>query len=68
MKERVLSGLKELPETLRQIIVLKYVDGLSYKEIASTLGVSETAVGERLWRARQHFQKVLVARGVGPER
>ena len=32
----------------------------------SALGL-ESAVGERLWRARQHFEKVLAARGVGAE-
>ncbi len=66
MMERVLGGLQELPETLRQVMMLRYVDGLSYREIAQTLGVTESAVGERLWRARQQFEKVLVSKGIGP--
>ena len=36
----------------RQLLMLKYVDGLSYGEIAERLGVTASAVQSRLHRAR----------------
>ncbi len=47
---RILSDLQ--PE-LRECLVLKELEGLSYKEIASVTGVPIGTVMSRLWRARQ---------------
>lgn len=44
--------LASLPESDREIILLKEVEGLDYKEIASTLGISVEGVRGRLKRAR----------------
>ena len=62
MKQRIMAGLDGLTEALRQVVLLRYVEGMSYREISQTLGVTESVVGERLFRARQHFEKHLVAR------
>lgn len=42
----------ELPAEQRAALVLKAVEGLSSKEVATTLGITEGAVEQRLVRAR----------------
>jgi len=49
---RVLEALGELREDYREIIVLKHVEKLSYRDIAERLGMSVSAVGEKLSRVR----------------
>jgi len=57
--ELIGAVLAELPERSRQIIVLREVQGLSYDELASTLGCSLDAVKGRLKRARQELDQKL---------
>ena len=47
------SALDGLPFDQRTAIVLREVDGLSYEEIAYSLGVAVGTVKSRLTRARQ---------------
>jgi len=54
--ERQLAGL---PEKLRLLIVLKDVQGLSYREIGGIVGCSEKAIKSRLFRARAVLRKRL---------
>ena len=49
---RTLDALNSLREDYREVIVLKHVEGLSYKEIATRLNMSVSAVGEKLSRVR----------------
>ena len=49
----------ELPEDQRQVIVLREVDGLSYKEISEVLEVPEGTVMSRLFYARRKLQNAL---------
>lgn len=49
---RVLEAMGELREDYREILVLKHVEKLSYKEIAERLNMSVSAVGEKLSRVR----------------
>ncbi len=46
------NAVRKLPETLRSVFVLRDVEGLSIRDTAETLGISETAVKTRLLRAR----------------
>lgn len=50
---RLESALEALPFDQRTAIVLREVDGLSYEEIAYSLGVAVGTVKSRLTRARQ---------------
>jgi RNA polymerase sigma-70 factor (ECF subfamily) len=50
---RLQSALDHLPFDQRTAIVLREIDGLSYDEIAYTLGVAVGTVKSRLTRARQ---------------
>ena len=47
------SALDRLPFDQRTVIVLREIDGLSYEEIAYSLGVAIGTVKSRLTRARQ---------------
>ena len=52
-------ALDALPFDQRSAIVLREVDGLSYEEIAFSLGVAVGTVKSRLTRARQTLRQVL---------
>lgn len=49
---RILSILHRLKDDYREIMMLRYVKGLSYAEIARLTGATVTAVGEKLHRVR----------------
>jgi RNA polymerase sigma-70 factor (ECF subfamily) len=56
---RVWQALEQLPFDQRAVIVLREIDGLSYEEMASSLGVAVGTVKSRLARARQSLREVL---------
>jgi len=47
------EAIAELKADYRHLIVLFYIDELSYKEIATTLDLTEQAVSQKLLRARK---------------
>jgi RNA polymerase sigma-70 factor (ECF subfamily) len=49
-------GIDALPVALREVLVLREFEGLSYQEMATMLGVPKGTVMSRLARARQHLQ------------
>ena len=56
--------LRCLKEKYRKVIVLYYVEGFRIREIADLLGISESAVKERLSTARKNMERYY-ARGKG---
>lgn len=56
---KVLEALRELRDDYREIIVLKHVEKLSYKDIAERLNMSVSAVGEKLSRVRKLLDRRL---------
>lgn len=50
---RALEAARTLPEQYREVLLLRAVRGLSYKQIADALGVPVTTVETRLVRARR---------------
>ncbi len=50
--QRVDAAIRRLPANLREVLVLRTIDGLSQSEVADALGVSEKTVETRLYRAR----------------
>jgi RNA polymerase sigma-70 factor, ECF subfamily len=54
--ERALLALS--PED-RELITLKHLDGLSYRELAERLGIAEGTVMSRLYYARQRLRDLL---------
>jgi RNA polymerase sigma-70 factor (ECF subfamily) len=57
--DRILSAIQDLPEDQRQAILLRELEGLSYKEIAEVMDIPEGTVMSRLYYARRKLQKVL---------
>jgi RNA polymerase sigma-70 factor, ECF subfamily len=51
--------LTDLPVRFREILVLRELEGLSYKEIADIMGVPTGTVMSTLSRARQRFRQAL---------
>ena len=49
---RVMQAMARLPHRLREVLVLRTIEGLSQAEAADVLGISEKAVETRLYRAR----------------
>jgi len=58
---QVWKALDKMPFDQRAIIVLREIDGLSYEEIATSLGVAVGTVKSRLARAREHLRELLRA-------
>ena len=56
---RLQEALDRLPFEQRTVIVLREIDGLSYEEIAYSLGVAIGTVKSRLTRARQALREDL---------
>lgn len=57
--ENIREALNQLPEIYREILVLRYIDGRSYEEIAAVLGVSLAAVDKRLMRGKSMLRESL---------
>ncbi len=53
------QAIAELPSAERQVVELVLIDGLSYSDAAAALGVSVSAAGKRLQRARIRLQTEL---------
>jgi RNA polymerase sigma factor (sigma-70 family) len=62
--ETVRAIISELPERYRATIDLHYFAGLSQRDTAVALGVSENAVAKQLQRAREYLRGLLLKRGV----
>jgi RNA polymerase sigma-70 factor (ECF subfamily) len=55
----ILAALDRLPEDQKQVILLRELEGLSYKEIAAILDIAEGTVMSRLFYARKKLQTLL---------
>ena len=60
--ELVREGLEELPAQLREVLVLRELEELSYHEIAAVAEVPTGTVMSRLSRARKRLQEILLAK------
>ncbi|HUH06171.1 MAG TPA: RNA polymerase sigma factor [Egibacteraceae bacterium] len=56
---RVAKAIAELPDEARAVVVLRDVQGLSTKEAAAVLGISEGAVKVRLHRAHAKLRELV---------
>ncbi len=52
-------AINELPEDFRIVVVMAFIEGLAYEEIAEALGVPMGTVKSRLHRGRKLLQKTL---------
>ncbi len=56
----LLSALNSLRQDYREIFVMKHIDNLSYREISDLLGMTVSAVGEKLYRVRSMIREKLI--------
>jgi RNA polymerase sigma factor (sigma-70 family) len=68
-REQVRRALEQLPLDFREAVILREMEGLSYKEISATIGVPLGTVMSRLSRGRDWLRRILSPpRIVKPER
>ena len=61
LREKLLSAINDLTPEHKAVIILRTVEGLSYKDIGEILGCSEGTVMSRLHYARKKLQQKLSA-------
>jgi len=61
----VREALAGLPAEAKEVIYLRFYDGLSYDRISAVLGISEQAINGRLRRAKKRLAQQLRRRGFG---
>lgn len=59
LHERIYAALDELSEDMREAVLLREVEGLSYKEISDRMDIPEGTVMSRLFYARKKLQGLL---------
>ena len=59
----LLEVIRSLAPEFRETVVLREIDGMTYQEIADTLGVPRGTVESRLFRARAELRKKLTGYG-----
>ena len=57
--QRTMTAIATLPATLKEVLVLRAIEGISQAETASLLSISEKAVETRLHRAREKLGNML---------
>jgi RNA polymerase sigma-70 factor (ECF subfamily) len=62
--EIVKEALNKLPASAREVIFLRFYDGLSYGQISTVLGISEQAINGRLRRAKKKLAYYLRRQGL----
>lgn len=58
-KQKVMQAIKKLTPAHRAALVLREYEGLSYREIAQTLNITEQAVKTRIFRSREELKRLL---------
>lgn len=59
VRKLVQAGIERLPETYREVLLLRDIEELDTQEAAEMLGISTNAVKTRLHRARQALRGVI---------
>ena len=59
LRRSVAQALAALPDTSRQVIILRHLRGLEYTEIAATMGAPLGTIESRLFRARRKLRPLL---------
>lgn len=56
---RLANSLPHLPETQRQAVMLRYIEGLKYQQVADRMGVNISAVSGLIRRALENLRDLL---------
>ena len=64
IRKSILENINKLQIEYKSVIILRYIQGRSYVEIAKILRRSIRTVGSRLFRALQQLRKLKIAEGI----
>ncbi|NNJ12942.1 sigma-70 family RNA polymerase sigma factor [Chloroflexales bacterium ZM16-3] len=67
LRAQIDAAISNLPESLRLVVTLRDIEGLSTEETADQLGLSQGAVKVRLHRARMRLREALASYIAHPE-
>ncbi|MHC4088364.1 MAG: RNA polymerase sigma factor, partial [Planctomycetota bacterium] len=65
VSEAIREALNKLSASAREVIFLRFYDGMSYEQISAVLGISEQAINGRLRRAKKKMANYLKRSGFG---
>lgn len=65
-RERILREVGQLPERLREVLMIYYYDRVTYAEMAEMLNVSVATINARLTQARSELRCRLIRAGSTP--
>ena len=60
--QRTMAAIACLPAKLKEVLVLRTIEGMSQAEVAAVLDVSEKAIETRLYRAREKLGALLTTK------
>ena len=63
--EAVAEALQRLPQSLREVIFLRFYNEMSYRQMAGVLGATQESIDGRLRRAKKMLAVDLTKRGFG---
>lgn len=58
---KIMDAMQHLSEEQRQVILLRELEGMQYREISDVMGIPEGTVMSRLFYARKKLQQLLVS-------
>ena len=61
--EHINHAIQNLPSSMKELVVLRYYDGLSYEKISNVLGISKASINGRLTRAKRKMESYLKRNG-----
>jgi RNA polymerase sigma-70 factor (ECF subfamily) len=64
--EIVAEAMQRLPQHLREVVYLRFYNGMSYEQIAGVLGASQESIDGRLRRAKKKIAAFMKAKGFEP--
>ncbi len=61
--EALSEALRQLPQPLREVVFLRFYDGMSYERMSTVLGATPGSIDGRLRRAKKRIAAFLKAKG-----
>ena len=62
-KNLIRRAIEQLPVSAKELVVLRYYNGLSYEQIGSVLGISKGTINGRITRAKRKMAQYLKRNG-----
>ena len=57
--QQINHAIERLPDKMKELVVMRYYDGLSYEQISSVLGISKASINGKLTRAKRKMASYL---------